>query len=284
MQSPISSLQSPISDPCPELVERVQSSISNKGVRPVHYVSIGPGSSQDIDGEVVEEGQVCISVNGTELATFMCSPRDLERMALGFLYNESIITGLHDVNHWHISKNESCVDVWLDDVNAELPRRMIVTAGCGGGITFDDLSQRHEPLYSDLRATPEQLANLMRQLHLGAELYQRARGIHTAVLADSERVLLQVEDIGRHNCLDKLCGAALLENIETRDRILLSSGRISSEMINKARRLQTPIVCSRTSPTSLSVALAEAWNMTIVAYLRQDRMRIYAHPERILPG
>ncbi|HEX6387327.1 MAG TPA: formate dehydrogenase accessory sulfurtransferase FdhD [Anaerolineae bacterium] len=263
-------------------IPNLRSPISNEGVRPVHYVSVGPGSPQDIDGEVVEEGQVCISVNGTELATFMCSPRDLERMALGFLYNESIITGLHDVHHWHVSKNESCVDVWLHDVNAELPRRMIITAGCGGGITFDDLSQRHEPLHFDLQATPEQLAGLMRQLHLGAELYQRARGIHTAVLAGQDRALLQVEDIGRHNCLDKLCGAALLEKIETRGKILLSSGRISSEMINKARRLETPIVCSRTSPTSLSVALAEAWNMTIVAYLRQDRMRVYTHPERVL--
>jgi FdhD protein len=91
-----------------------------------------------------------------------------------------------------------------------------------------------------------------------------------------------VEDIGRHNCLDKLQGAALLAGIPTRDRILLSSGRISSEMINKARRLETPIVCSRTSPTSLSVALAEAWNITIVAYLRQDRMRVYTHPERVI--
>ncbi len=73
-----------------------------------------------------------------------------------------------------------------------------------------------------------------------------------------------------------------MEKVPTQNRILLSSGRISSEMINKARRLGCPIVCSRTSPTSLSVKLAEAWNMTIIAYLRQDRMRIYTHPERIL--
>jgi FdhD protein len=144
------------------------------------------------------------------------------------------------------------------------------------------LSDKHEPLHSDLTATPEQVAALMRQMHLGAELYQRARGIHTAVLATNDTVLAQVEDIGRHNCLDKLRGQAMLEGVETKDRILLSSGRISSEMISKARRLQTPIICSRTSPTSLSVALAQAWNMTIIAYLRQDRMRIYTHPERII--
>lgn len=251
------------------------------GIRPVTYITLGEGFSQDVDGEVVEESQTCISVNGQELATFMCSPQDLERMAVGFLYNEGLIEGMAEVRSLHVSASESCVDVWLHDLEKELPKRFIVTAGCGGGVTFDDLSEQHDPLQSDLRVGPEQLAGLMRALHLGATLYQRARGIHTAVLADSDNILIQVEDIGRHNCLDKLAGAALLDNMETAGRILLSSGRISSEMINKARRLGTPIVCSRTSPTSLSVALAEAWNMTIVSYLRQDRMRVYTHPERL---
>jgi FdhD protein len=259
------------------------------GVRPAHYISLNGGEPLPVDGAVIEEALACISVNGEELATFMCTPRDLTELALGFLYNEGIITGLDDVRAHHISKSGTCVDVWLHTVEFQPPRRSIITAGCGGGLTFNDLSDVYEPLASDLRATPEQLAALMRRLHLGAELYQTARGVHTAVLADpgppgDERLLLQVEDIGRHNCLDKLQGAALLAGIPTRDRILLSSGRISSEMINKARRLETPIVCSRTSPTSLSVALAEAWNITIVAYLRQDRMRVYTHPERVISG
>ncbi|MCI0394346.1 MAG: formate dehydrogenase accessory sulfurtransferase FdhD [Chloroflexi bacterium] len=251
------------------------------GVRPVHYISVGAGSPQDIDGEIVDEAQVCIAVNGRELATFMCSPNNLDWMALGFLANEGLIAGLDDVRSLHISAGDTCVDVWLHDLDVELPTRPIITAGCGGGVTFDDLSQRHEPLHSQLQTSPTELASLMRQVHLGAELYQRARGIHTAALAGPGQILLQVEDLGRHNCLDKLRGGALLAGLETRDRILLSSGRISSEMINKARRLETPIVCSRTSPTSLSVALAEAWNMTVVAYIRQDRMRIYTHPERV---
>lgn len=254
----------------------------SKGVRPSRYVSISAGAPRDIDGEVVAEALACISVNGKELATFMCSPRELDKMALGFLYNEEIIQSLDDVRALHVSKSDTCVDVWLHESDFEPPQRLIITAGCGGGVTFDDLSQRHAPLNTNVQASPAQLARLMRRMHLGAKLYQRARGIHTAVLADHEQVLLQVEDVGRHNCLDKLQGAALMEAVKTRGRILLSSGRISSEMINKARRLQTPIVCSRTSPTSLSVALAESWNMTIVAYLRQDRMRIYTHPERIL--
>jgi FdhD protein len=256
--------------------------IHERGVQPSQYITVGVAEPQPVDGWVVEEAQVCISVNGEELATFMASPRDLERMAVGFLANEGLISSAAEIRHLHLSKNGTCADVWLHDTSFEKPRKFIITAGCGGGVTFDDLSGQHEPLVSDLTATPEQLAALMREMHLGAELYQQARGIHTAVLATPTKPLLQVEDIGRHNCLDKLRGAALLDGLETEGKILLSSGRISSEMINKARRLGTPIVCSRTSPTSLSVALAEAWHITIVAYLRQDRMRIYTHPERIL--
>ena len=252
------------------------------GTKPATYISLNGRSPQTIDAAVVEEALACISVNGQELATFMCSPHDLDQLALGFLFNEGLIQSMDDVRHVRVSKGKTCVDVWLRDAGFERPKRTIVTAGCGGGVTFDDLSQKHEPLHSDLKATPAQLSELMRQLHLGAEMYQEVRGIHTAVLATHDEVLLQVEDIGRHNCLDKLMGTALLQNVVTQDKILLSSGRISSEMINKARRFATPIICSRTSPTSLSVALAESWNITIVAYLRQDRMRIYTHPERIL--
>lgn len=261
--------------------EQVSFTGSKLATSPVHYISVDGRKPLAVEGEIVEEGLVCISVNGEELATFMCTPFDLDKLALGFLYNEGIISSLDDVRHLRVSKATTCVDVWLHDAGFTRPPRAIVTSGCGGGVTFDDLSGRHDPLSSELTAAPEQLAGLMQQMLLRADSYKRARGIHTAALADPGQVLLQVEDVGRHNCLDKLCGAALQQGLQTEGRILMSSGRISSEMINKARRLQTPIVCSRTSPTSLSVALAEAWNMTIVAYIRQSRMRIYTHPERI---
>ena len=198
---------------------------------------------------------------------------------MGFLYNEGIIETLDEVATVHVSDRD-CVEIWLHH-EVDIPDRKIVTAGCGGGVTFDDLSGEHDPIRSDLTVVPEVLTELMGELQRGAEIYLQSRGIHTAVLADKDGVLAQVEDLGRHNCLDKLAGYALQTGLETRDRILLSSGRISSEMMNKARRMGTPIVCSRTSPTSLSLALAETWEITVVAYLRGRRMRVYTHPERI---
>ena len=109
-----------------------------------------------------------------------------------------------------------------------------------------------------------------------------ANFLDVAALSDGEKILAHVEDLGRHNCIDKITGISLIENIDCQDKILFSSGRISSEMINKARRMKIPILCSRTSPTSLSIDLARDWNMTIVGYLRQNNMKIYTVPERIL--
>ena len=128
------------------------------GVKPIQYLSLGAGSPKQIDGEVVDESLVCISINGEELATFMCSPNDLREMAVGFLYNEGIIENIEEIRTIHISKKNSCIDVWLREEDKTLPQRRIITAGCGGGITFDDLSAKHEPLDLDLRTTSDELA------------------------------------------------------------------------------------------------------------------------------
>ena len=267
-----------------DLASRAVADLGSKGIVPIQFLSISNDQAVVLDAKVPEEGLACISVNGVELATLMCTPHLLEQLALGFLFNEGIIERLDEVRHLRLSKQGSCVDVWLYEADRPLPKRAIITAGCGGGVTFDDLTVQHAPLNSGLTATVAQVAELMRGLHLGASLYQEARGIHTAVLADRDVTLLQVEDIGRHNCIDRIGGAALQQGVSTHDRILLSSGRISSEMLNKARRMGVPIVCSRTSPTSLSVALAKAWQITLVAYVRGKRMRVYSHPERIVVG
>lgn len=254
----------------------------NDGTIRTVYTVVTRNGWETVDAEVIHERLVSIFVNGQELATVMCSPCQQDALALGFLANEGVIESMEDIRAAHVCPSGSCVDVWLKASSFEPPRRMILTSGCGGGVTFEDLSVTFEPLKSDLRATPGQLWALMDQLNQRAELYRRARGVHTATLNELDQPLLVAEDVGRHNTLDKLRGLALLQGIDTRDRILVTSGRISSEMINKARRMGAPIVCSRTSPTSLSLALAQEWNITLVGYLHRNTMTIYTHAERIL--
>ncbi len=232
-------------------------------------------------GGVPEEAPLTLYVNAQELVTVMATPIRQEWLALGFLANEGIIEGMEAVREVRVCPTGRRVDVWLS-FTPRLPRRPILTSGCGGGVTFDDLSRQVKPVTADLSVTPAQIADLMRRLYQAEGLYRQVRGVHTSALSDGERLLVVAEDVGRHNTLDKVRGACLMQGIETAGRVLLSTGRISSEMLNKAARMGVPVVVSRTSPTSLSVALARHWGITLVGYARRGRMRIYAHPERIL--
>jgi FdhD protein len=126
------------------------------------------------------------------------------------------------------------------------------------------------------------VTHLIEALSRAGALYNRAGGIHTAALAEGERLLLTAEDIGRHNTLDKIAGICLRQGRSMRDRVLLTSGRVSSEMMNKVARMGIPIIISRTSPTSLSVQLAQAWGVTLIGYTRRHSFRVYAGVERVV--
>jgi FdhD protein len=233
-----------------------------------------------VDAQVIEEALVTIYVNGHELATIMCTPLEQDHLALGFLKNEGFIEGMDEVGDVHVSHDGCCVDVWLKH-SVEKPKRVIITSGCGGGVTFDDPSIGIEPLRDDVRLEPERLFELLNRLHYPGSLYARARGSHSAGISDGVRLLEQTEDVGRHNTIDKLTGACLVKGIDTQGRILLATGRVSSEMLRKGALMGCPIIASRNSPTSMSVSMAQAWNITLAGYVRRDTFRVYAHPERL---
>jgi FdhD protein len=112
-------------------------------------------------------------------------------------------------------------------------------------------------------------------------LHALAGGTHTAGLSDGERLLAVCEDIGRHNTIDKLCGACLQAGLSSRGRLLLCTGRISSDMLRKAARMGCPVVASRTTPTSMAVELAQAWKITLAGYVRGQSISVFTYPHRI---
>jgi FdhD protein len=245
-----------------------------------HY-SLYDGEWNELEAEVIAEGQLTIFVNGRELVTLMCTPRDPEQLALGFLANEGFITTIEEVVIKHVCQGGGCIDLWLSHAVWDQPRRKIITSGCSGGQTYSDLTAYLPPLKSDKNISPEQLGNLLAQLQTHDSLYARARGVHTSALSDGERLMIIAEDIGRHNTLDRLRGECLIRGFDPSGQILLTTGRISSEMIHKAAKMGCPIAASRTSPTSLSVELARAWNITLCGYVRRNRMIVYANQERL---
>lgn len=237
------------------------------------------GEWQRVEGAVIEENSLCLQVNGAPWFRLMCSPIDQEELAVGFLFAEGIIDGLSDIKDVYLNLAQSCVEVWLAS-EVVLPKDGSRTTGCGGGLTFADAESGLVPVVSDLRVDPEKLMATFNTLQTAESLYAQARGVHSAGLGTGEEILVRREDVGRHNALDKLAGHAILHGLETAGRILYSSGRISSEMLRKGVRMGCPVIASRTSPTSQSVAAAAALGVTLIGYARRGSMRVYTHAER----
>jgi FdhD protein len=229
---------------------------------------------EEIRGDVVREQPLTVSVNGERFLTLLCTPVKLEALVVGYLWMEKVINDLDEITGLDVSPVDGRAEVTLSHPVA-LPTERILTSGCGGGITFRIDHRLFPRLTSSLRVRPETLSARMKDLFSAAVHYQASRGIHGAALSDGDRLLVTAEDVGRHNAVDKVKGEALLRSIPTQDRILLSTGRISSEMLLKAARMGVPVLASRTSPTEMAVALAEQLGITVCGYVRPDGLNLY---------
>ena len=247
------------------------------------FIELRGGRIEEVKGEVVREQPLVVYVNGEKFVTLLCSPLKLDCLVVGYLWLEKVIASLDDIAHLDVSEVDGRADVTLTHA-VELPQERILTSGCGGGITFRIDPRLFPRVHSSIRVRPEQLFPRMKELFAAAENYRTSRGIHGAALTDGDRLLLVAEDVGRHNAVDKIMGEALLKGIPTQDRILLSTGRISSEMLLKAARMGVPLVASRTSPTEMAVSLAEQLGLTVVGYLRSGSFNLYAGEALVLDG
>ena len=223
------------------------------------------------------EMSLTLYINGQELVTILCTPTRLNCLVIGFLYSEGIIHGMADIASMRICEDEPIADVRLSKTDYAPPTRRTLTSGCGSGTGFNNA----QPIVnSDLVTTPQEILELMKQLHQQQDLFQQCGGTHGSALCDRKQILVSAEDIGRHNTLDKILGECLLRKIPTRDCILLTTGRITSEMLIKAARMQTPIVVSRGSPTERAVSLGDALGITVVGYARGNRLSVFSKKER----
>lgn len=230
------------------------------------------------------EIQLSLHINGQEWIALAASPQQLEALVIGFLYYANLIQSPADIAALHFSQGP-CADVWLAHDPGPLPSRQLLTSGCGGGTVMGELYRPAAPLPPDSPLNPATLPAMMRTLQQQATLYHQTHGVHSSGLFTPEgALLLLAEDIGRHNTLDRLMGLALLQQVATAGLILLTTGRISSEMLSKAARMGTPIVASLTAVSSLAVTLAEEAGITVIGYLRGERWRLYTHPERLTAG
>jgi FdhD protein len=239
-------------------------------------------------GDVVaRETPLTIVLNGEELVTVLCTPSHQKSLAVGFLLSEGFLQRKEDVTSVVFSEERGTVSVQtVRDI--ELPKdffhKRTITSGCGKGAVFyhpaDQLQCR--PVTSELRVMPENVRYLMRQVNGKSELFKATGGVHTCALCDGNEIVLFREDIGRHNSIDKVLGECFLEGIRTDEKIIVTSGRLTSEMLIKVAKQKVPILVSRSAPTDLAIHLAKKLEVTLVGFVRGSRLSVYSKPDRLI--
>ena len=249
--------------------------------QPIQYTRYANHRHENAAGGIITEASVDMTVNGQPWISFACTPSLLEELAAGFLFNEGIIQSPDEIEILRPCDNGSNIDVWLNHA-VEKPTQWRRTSGCTGGMTTVTARERIQPLATDDPIAISDVLSWMEHLLEGQELYREVRGVHSSLLTDGSQVLAQAEDIGRHNTLDKIAGLVLLNRIHGGRRMIVTTGRVSSEMLQKSARIGASILVSRTSPTSMSMELAEEYGITLIGYARRNQCNVYTHPERLI--
>jgi len=243
-------------------------------------------SSEEVEVSLIKEVPLTISLNNKEVVTLLCLGDHMRELALGFLGSEGFIERFSDIKSIKVDeeKGSAELETFIENpLAAGLFERRTITSGCGKGSTFYNVIDafKCKRIESDIKIQAAYLMGLMKRLHENSELYRDTHGVHNAALADLSGILVFREDIGRHNAVDKINGYSLLNNITLSDKILVTTGRVSSEILIKAGKMGIPIILSRSVPTALAVSIAEEIGITIAGFARGGSVSVYSHGERV---
>jgi len=220
-----------------------------------------------------------------ELVTLLCSPKDLEYLAVGFLSSEGFIQSKDEIKKVAVDEERGVIRLeTVEDkgVAQDVLFKRIISSGCGRGASFysaaDAASQKVE---SQTKVSADEVFTLVNEFQHGSHLYLATHGVHSAALCDGKSILVFSEDIGRHNAIDKIFGRCLLEDIPTDGRVVITSGRISSEILHKVAKKGIPIIISISVPTNLGVRIADNLGITLIGSVRGKKMNVYTNDWRV---
>ncbi|MFJ7953726.1 formate dehydrogenase accessory sulfurtransferase FdhD [Lysinibacillus sp. NPDC096418] len=244
---------------------------------------------KEIEDIVVTEYAVTVKINQQEFVTMVCTPEYVEDMVIGYLASERIIRNAEDIEEiWHQEK-EGFVHVKTKHINPysqQIQNKRYITSCCGmsrqGFVFANDALAAKKMEDIHVRITTDDCFRLMREMQNSADVFKQTGGVHNAALCDVNGIVLSRMDIGRHNALDKIYGYCLQNNISIQDKVIVFSGRISSEILLKVSKIGCEMVLSKSAPTDLALQLADELGITTVGFVRQNTLNIYTHKERIL--
>jgi FdhD protein len=270
--------------------------ISPPGIREVSILRQGQAAAER-DSVAVEE-PMKVRVNGASFAVIMRTPGSDRDLAAGFLLAEDVIRSADEIGTIEYCQDvedegrDNTINVTVTGEAAERldarfgeRRQVTMTSACGmcGRRTIESLQSRVTAVRGDWTVSASVIATLPDRLRASQAVFESTGGLHAAGLFDRSGVLqLSAEDVGRHNAVDKIAGRTLLEGKHPLDTsILLVSGRVSFELVQKALLAGIPLIAAVSAPSSLAIQLAEQADITLCGFVRGPRFNIYSHPQRI---
>lgn len=241
-----------------------------------------------IEDSLVREFPLTIILNNRELVTLLCSPGDLKYLAVGFLAAEGLLKSKDEIKKILVDARRGVVRVETKtDFSSELLFKRLITSGCGRGASLygvADAQGQINKVDSQTSLPIVKIFSMVTEFQQRSLVFRTTGGVHSAALYDSNGILIFNEDIGRHNAIDKIFGECILKDIPTDDRIIITSGRISSEILLKVAKRNIPILISKSAPTNLGRNLANELGVTLIGFVRGQRMNVYANDWRVTKG
>ncbi|MEW5768505.1 MAG: formate dehydrogenase accessory sulfurtransferase FdhD [bacterium] len=255
-------------------------------VKSIPITRITGEERKETSDTVVTEVPLTIILGEKQLVTLLCTPEFLKELVVGFLVSEGFLTERDKLKGVKID-DKGIATVEINDIpplTEDLFLKRTISSGCGQGTIFyhplDALAC--DKVSSEVKIKGDIIDRWMSELRERSILYQSTGGAHTCALCHpQEGIVILTEDIGRHNALDKIIGYAFLNDISFEDKVIVTTGRLSSEILLKAAKQRLSVVISRGAPTDLAIELADKLGVTVIGFARGRRINVYSHPARI---
>lgn len=234
----------------------------------------------EIEDLVVCEYPFTIFLNEQEFITLLCSPKSLKSLSIGFLYSEGIIKSVSDIDSINIDEKMGYAYIKIGNLSKfakQLYGKRVITTGCGKGSIFYNAldSLKCKNFKNNLDIEYKKLLDIMKVFNKKSELFLETGGVHSVGLIDDDKILYFEEDIGRHNALDKIIGSCLVDNVNIEDKSIITSGRITSEIVLKCAKLGIGCIISRSAPTNLAIDTGKKLNIEIIGFARGNKLNVY---------
>jgi len=241
---------------------------------------ITEGRRTNIEDVIAKEFSLAITLNDRDLVTLLCSPANLEYLAVGFLSSEGLIRGKGEIKNIILDEERGVIRMETEE-DRDFAGRLITSSG-GRGTAYYSAVDAQSQIKVKTEISADEVFALVEDFQHRSPIYRATGGVHSAALCNKDGILVFSEDIGRHNAIDKIFGECLLKDISTAERIVITSGRVSSEILLKVAKRSIPIIISISAPTDLAVRLATDLKVTLIGFVRGRRMNVYTEGWRVV--